>query len=109
MTERKARFEIQYEATEEASKLFFEVLNGEELDCYRLQLQTYVVSGRPLGKSHVIVKKRPHNIWIDVYVSETLKAVFPLMFHFGRKGEPSEEYKRQLQEYLEQIQAQEKS
>jgi hypothetical protein len=87
--------------------LLFEVLNGEELDCYRLQLKTYVVSGRPLGKSHVIVKRKPHNIWVDVYVSGPLETVFPLMHHFNRKGEPTEAYKKQLEEYLEQIQGQE--
>lgn len=70
-------FEIQYEATEESKKLLLEVLNGEEVDAYRLQLGTYVQSGRPLGKSHIILKRKPHNIWVDVYFSEKMRTIYP--------------------------------
>jgi hypothetical protein len=100
-------FEIQYEATEESKRLFNEILNGEEMDAYRLQLGTYVRSGKPLGKSHIIIKRKPHNVWIDVYVSEKLRTIYPLMFHFNRKGEPTDAYRQDLEEYIGQIKAEE--
>ena len=53
-------FEIQYEATEEAKRLLLEVLNGEEIDTYRLQLGTYLRSGRPLGIRHGVHHHRQH-------------------------------------------------
>lgn len=94
---------IQYDATDEAKQLIYEVLNGDELDSYRLQLTAYVAAGRPLGRSHILIKRKPDPVWIDVLVSEKLQTIFPLMFHFNRKGEPTERYRRELEEYIQQI------
>ena len=98
------RFQIWYEATKEAVKLFDEVLSGREVESYRLQLNTYQRHGRPLGRSHIIIKRVPHHVWVDVYVSEKRKSIYPLMYHFVRKGEPTENYERELNAILEELQ-----
>ena len=98
------RFEIFYEATEEAVRLFEEVLSGRELEIYRLQLNTYQRHGRPLGRSHIIIKSSPHHVWVDVYVSEKLNGIYPLKYHFVRKGEPTEDYERELNAIVAELQ-----
>jgi len=106
----KARdLKIQYDATEESRRLMDSVLSGPEASAYAVQLSSYVRHGRPLGKSCVVIQRSPHNIWIDIYVSADLGLIFPLMFHFVRKGEPTELYLQRLREYIEQIEEQENS
>ncbi|HTB23000.1 MAG TPA: hypothetical protein VK914_09860 [bacterium] len=95
--------------TSESQRMVNTILTGQEWDSLDIQLTCIDRGLGMFGRRDIRIEAAKRTIIITVYVSSQLDAIYVLGYHLERKGEPTDNQRMRIVEYIAEIQALEKN
>lgn len=89
--------------TPESQRLVNAVFNGTEWDSWDLQLQRIERSYSMRGRHEIRIESPKRAVVATVYASKKLSALYVLGYHIDRKGEPTENQRTRVNDYVAEI------
>jgi hypothetical protein len=95
--------------TPESQRMMNAILNGVEWESWDLQLQKIERTSGIKGRHEIRIEAGKRLLVATVYVSRKLASLYVLGYYLERKGEPSEDQRARINDYVAEIEDLEKS